>query len=230
MLQPDRDSAKVLQHVLGKEELPVSIVRRVDLPTEGNPMSATRACPKRCTSKPSPAAPVLPPGSSSCVRSLASFALSWPKWYSVALFFCVRAISSSISLIFSWIPMLATSSVLRVPLSPSLSHPRRAAPCRGGAVSLRRRCSRPAPCHMLVAARAPAGPAFERARQSPDTPNPDMRRGLAAPLQHTIASRHRRRGHQPAKLQAQAASARPRWPPTLTSAHAYDHKPAGAPR
>ena len=40
-------------------------------------------------------------GCMSSLRSLASFALSVPKWYDVALFFWVLAISVSISLIFS---------------------------------------------------------------------------------------------------------------------------------
>ena len=65
----------------------MSWVRRVDLPTEGKPMRATLPSPYFCTSKPSwPEPPVLG-GSWSWVRSLASLALSWPRWYSVALFF-----------------------------------------------------------------------------------------------------------------------------------------------
>ena len=41
------------------------------------------------------------------MRNLANFARSKPIWYSVALFFCVRAISASTSLIFSATPIVS---------------------------------------------------------------------------------------------------------------------------
>ena len=69
-------------------------------------MSATRPCPYFDTSNPSPSPPLLFGGASSSVRSLASFDFVMPKCPSVALFFCVRDISSSMSLIFSRIPMM----------------------------------------------------------------------------------------------------------------------------
>ena len=82
------------------------VLSRVDLPTEGKPIMATRASPDLSTSNPSPFSPFFPVGSSSCDLYLANLALRVPRWYSVALFFCVRAISFSISLIFSRMPMV----------------------------------------------------------------------------------------------------------------------------
>lgn len=55
------------------------------LPTEGNPMRATRASPDFITSKPSPLDEADLEGSRSCARYLASFAFSRPRWYSVAM-------------------------------------------------------------------------------------------------------------------------------------------------
>lgn len=74
----------------------------VDLPTEGNPTSPIRQSPVFCTSKPSSLAPpfLVTPSMSSLFRR-AIFAFSKPKWWAVALFFWVRDISSSISLILS---------------------------------------------------------------------------------------------------------------------------------
>ena len=64
-------------------------------------MSPTRASPLLVTSKPSPGLPPPPLlGLMISCLSLASLALSRPRWYAVALFFCVRAISDSISAIF----------------------------------------------------------------------------------------------------------------------------------
>ena len=54
------------------------------LPTEGKPISATRASPDFMTSKPSPLEEADLEGSSSWARYLASFAFSRPRWYSVA--------------------------------------------------------------------------------------------------------------------------------------------------
>lgn len=59
----------------------VSVLSRVDLPTEGKPMRATRASPNLATSNPSPP-PEPPPPDCSIKRSdlsLASLALSVPK-------------------------------------------------------------------------------------------------------------------------------------------------------
>lgn len=59
---------------------PVSLVKRVDLPTEGKPTKPTLVSPVLATSKPSPPPPPpgpLPPVNSS-VFNLASFALSIP--------------------------------------------------------------------------------------------------------------------------------------------------------
>ena len=60
----------------------------VDLPTEGNPIMATRPSPERVTEKPSPPPPPpLPPSSeSNCSRSLAMRAFRMPRCPFVALF------------------------------------------------------------------------------------------------------------------------------------------------
>jgi len=60
----------------------VNVLRRVDFPTEGKPMSATRASPRRATSNPSPEEDPPPPPCSmrSSERKRASFALSVPRW------------------------------------------------------------------------------------------------------------------------------------------------------
>ena len=69
----------------------------MDLPTLGKPMSATRPWPYFDTSNPSPSPPPDFAGARSCVRSFASFDFKMPRWPSVALFFCVLLISSSMS-------------------------------------------------------------------------------------------------------------------------------------
>jgi hypothetical protein len=73
--------------------------RHVLAPTDGTQMHGAARRPPFCTSNPAPAPPPPPPplGSSSSRRSLASLAFSMPRWPAVALFFCVRAISFSIS-------------------------------------------------------------------------------------------------------------------------------------
>ena len=85
----------------------VNVERIVDLPTDGKPMSATRASPTFSTSKPSPAPPPAFGVSSSAVRSFASRARSEQRCDIVALFTCVRAISFSMSRIFSTVVMVA---------------------------------------------------------------------------------------------------------------------------
>jgi hypothetical protein len=80
-----------------------------DLPTEGNPIRATRPSPLFATAKPLPSPPPLPPaGRSSCVRSRASWPFSRPMCVVVALFFWVRESSSSMSLMRSWMPIVAS--------------------------------------------------------------------------------------------------------------------------
>ena len=82
---------------LASDLVDVNVERMVDLPTEGKPMSATRASPCFSTSKPSPALPAPGGGSSSCVRSWQSRARSEQRWLIVCLFTCVRPISFSMS-------------------------------------------------------------------------------------------------------------------------------------
>jgi hypothetical protein len=69
--------------------IPVSLVRSVDLPTDGNPIIPTLASPAFETSKPSPATFLPPAGSINYLLSFASLALRSPKWLDVALFFWV---------------------------------------------------------------------------------------------------------------------------------------------
>ena len=59
-------------------------LKTLTLPTDGNPIRATRASPDFKTSKPSPFSPDFLEGSNNCERYLASLAFSSPKWYSVA--------------------------------------------------------------------------------------------------------------------------------------------------
>ena len=61
----------------------MSLVRRVDFPTEGKPIKDTRAWPVFATSNPGPPAPPEEDPSSSCVLSLASLAFKRPMWYSL---------------------------------------------------------------------------------------------------------------------------------------------------
>ena len=80
-----------------------------DLPTEGNPINATRPSPLFATSNPRSAE--LPPADElapvcTSVLNLAKRARNAIKWELVALFFCVRLISSSMSLILSTSPMV----------------------------------------------------------------------------------------------------------------------------
>jgi len=76
----------------------------VDLPTDGNPTIPILASPDLETSNPSPTGPALDlEPSTNSLLSLASLAFNVPRWYDVALFFYVLAISCSISLIFCWV-------------------------------------------------------------------------------------------------------------------------------
>ena len=81
----------------------MSEVSSVDLPTDGKPTRPTRASPVAFTSNPSPApcVPVFGPSKSSSRLYLASFALRPHMCAIVCLLICVRAISSSMSLIFA---------------------------------------------------------------------------------------------------------------------------------
>lgn len=91
----------------------VKVDRMVDLPTEGKPMSATRASPTFSTSKPSPAAEAPLGGCRSSVRYFASFARSEQRCDIVALLICVRAISFSMSLILSTRPDMVNGDQAR---------------------------------------------------------------------------------------------------------------------
>lgn len=55
------------------------------LPTEGNPIRATLASPDLSTSNPAALSPPFLGGSNNWDLYLANFALSKPKWYSVAM-------------------------------------------------------------------------------------------------------------------------------------------------
>lgn len=80
-------------------------------PTDGNPMNPTLATPVLATSKPAevyqnherlpydvlrpdslPPPPPLDAGVNNSLRNFASLAFSCPKWYDVALFFCVSKV------------------------------------------------------------------------------------------------------------------------------------------
>ena len=76
------------------------MVNNVDFPTEGNPTIPILLSPDLATSNPSPAAPFLHETSMISLFNFANFAFKSPKWYDVALFFYVLAISVSISAIF----------------------------------------------------------------------------------------------------------------------------------
>ena len=89
-------------YAAASENTPVNFVNSVDFPTEGNPTNPTRQSPVLVTSKPSPLGPPFGPAASINSRcNFASLARSDPKCVAVALFFCVRLISSSIAAIFS---------------------------------------------------------------------------------------------------------------------------------
>jgi hypothetical protein len=89
---PGTDVSVVNSYAAASECVPVRRLMRVLLPTDGKPMKPTDATPVRATSNPAPPPPPLELGVSSSRLSLASLALSCPRWYDVALFFCVRAI------------------------------------------------------------------------------------------------------------------------------------------
>ena len=93
---PGMHVSVVNSYAAASDFVEVKVLRMVDLPTDGKPMSATRASPCFSTSKPSPAPPVFG-GARSSVRYLASFARSVHRCDMVALLICVRAISSSMS-------------------------------------------------------------------------------------------------------------------------------------
>ena len=121
----------------------VNVERIVDLPTDGKPMSATRASPTFSTSKPSPAPPPAFGVSSSAVRSFASRARSEQRCDIVALFTCVRAISFSMSRIFSTVVMVAAQFLGALPtLRVGLHGCRRSRPARAGRTAPGTACNR----------------------------------------------------------------------------------------
>mmetsp|Transcript_5695 Transcript_5695/g.23046 ORF Transcript_5695/g.23046 Transcript_5695/m.23046 type:complete len:277 (-) Transcript_5695:156-986(-) len=110
-ITPGMHVSVVNSYAATSENVPVSLFRSVDLPTDGKPTRPTRQSPVLVTSKPSPLGPDLPLGSIRSRRSFASFALSDPRCAAVALFFCVRLISSSIEAIFSMMSDMAKPSL-----------------------------------------------------------------------------------------------------------------------
>ena len=109
LITPGMHVSVVNSYAATSEKVPVSLFSSVLFPTDGNPTMPTRQSPVLVTSKPSPLGPdlaVLP--SMRSRRSLASFALSEPRCAAVALFFCVRLISSSIVAIFSMMSDILT--------------------------------------------------------------------------------------------------------------------------
>mmetsp|Transcript_33695 Transcript_33695/g.104015 ORF Transcript_33695/g.104015 Transcript_33695/m.104015 type:complete len:211 (-) Transcript_33695:31-663(-) len=94
------------------ESVLVVLLRKDDLPTEGKPTRATRTSPERLTSKPAmdPWPDARAAFSSISVLMRASCPLRRPTWYSVRLFFCVLAISSSIAFFRSSKPMAVANT------------------------------------------------------------------------------------------------------------------------
>jgi len=92
----------------------VSFERSVDLPTEGKPTSPIRVSPDFVTSNPKPGPPLPPFGFRISRFNIAILAFSIPRCLFVALFFCVRAMSASISAIFC-IVVIAEECCVRRP-------------------------------------------------------------------------------------------------------------------
>ncbi|KAH3659213.1 hypothetical protein OGATHE_006097 [Ogataea polymorpha] len=106
LITPGTVVSVVNSYAAASECVPVSFDSKVLLPTDGNPMNPM-VSPVFLTSNPGPPPP--PPelaSFSSSFFNLASLAFSIPKCFSVALFFCVLAISSSMALIFSTVVMM----------------------------------------------------------------------------------------------------------------------------
>mmetsp|Transcript_19741 Transcript_19741/g.46785 ORF Transcript_19741/g.46785 Transcript_19741/m.46785 type:complete len:240 (+) Transcript_19741:544-1263(+) len=101
-ITPGMQVSVVNSYEAASEKIPVSEVSSVDFPTDGKPTKPTRASPVAFTSKPSPVpcAPDLGASKSSSRLYRASFALRPQMCAIVCLLICVRAISSSMSLIF----------------------------------------------------------------------------------------------------------------------------------
>jgi len=103
----------VNSYAAASENTPVNFVNNVDFPTDGNPTNPTRQSPVLVTSKPSPLGPPFGPDASINSRcNFASLARSDPKCVAVALFFCVRLISSSIAAIFSMVASDMTTTAV----------------------------------------------------------------------------------------------------------------------
>jgi len=85
---PGTEVNVVNSYAAASECCPVNLLINVLFPTDGNPMKPILATPVLATSKPAPPPPPPPDvGVRSSRFNLASFALSWPKWKAVALFF-----------------------------------------------------------------------------------------------------------------------------------------------
>ena len=113
---PGTHVSVVNSYAAASEKTPVNFVNSVDFPTDGNPTNPTRQSPVFVTSKPSPLGPPFGPASSTSSRcSFHNRARSEPMCELVALFTCVRLISSSIAAILSMMaPSLMVRSFIRL--------------------------------------------------------------------------------------------------------------------
>jgi hypothetical protein len=164
----------------------VKVERMVDFPTDGKPISATRASPTRSTSNPAPSWLPAFGGARSSVRYLASLARSEQRCDMVALLICVREISFSMSLIFStMVDMLSTTASLTMDSggdTPTLRNSRMAFPKLG---DLRLHVLYPHTANMLLSFLALPLALNHGHREISSTPRPSI---VKSPLPHTYLS------------------------------------------
>ena len=107
-IKPGMQVSVVKAKAPASDSAPVSCEMRLDLPTDGNPTSATLASPDFFTSNPGALPPDLACAFSFFSLSAAIFALSFPMCPWVALLYFVLEISSSRDLICSSMVAMAT--------------------------------------------------------------------------------------------------------------------------